>query len=165
MSRMKNTILNGNYTERADDETGTILTSVVDYASINLIKIYEFIDRLDPNWITNSRVGVNDKLERIAYQLYGNASYWDIIMILNKKKPFTCLPYDDDTIKEMAINKVARYKTLNYGSNLPNEDYDRLYNKYFDELESDNNSRFVIKVIKPIYIQNFLQLGYEEGIF
>jgi len=164
MSRMKNTLINGERTTRSD-ETGTILTSVVEYTSINLSNIYDFMDSIDENWITRTRVGVNDKLERISYQLYGNVSYWDIIMILNKKTPFTCLPFDEDTIKDMAINKVARYKSKVYGANFPTQDYERLYDTYFKELEEDNNSRFIIKVIKPIYIQNFLQLGYEKGIF
>lgn len=164
MSYLENTILVGDTMTRADS-TGSFLTILPDYFSLNLPDIYEWVDSLDTDWFTYVRIDFNDTLPRVAYEAYGNASYWDIIMVINEKTPFDCLPYDDDTIKSMAANRASKYKADVYGTSLDATSYTYLYNKYLAELEADNDDRFIIKIIKPSYIQEFLQLGYEEDMF
>jgi len=163
MNFLKNTLLVGEKYTRTD-ETGTLITVLEDYSSLNLPNLYEFINQCDKSWFSYIGIGFNDKLERIAHEIYGNAHYWDIIMIINEKSPFDCLPYDDDTIKKMANNKVERYINIT-GNLLPVNSYKRLYNKYLKEIEDENEDRYILKIIKPAFIQEFLQQGYERDAF
>lgn len=163
-SYFKNSILVGDTTERVD-QTGTLITVLPDYFSLNLPALYEWFDTLSDDWFTYVRVHFNDTLPRIAYEAYGNATYWDIIMLINDKSPYDCLPYDDDTLKTMATNKAIQYKERVYGNTLDSDSFTRLYDKYLTELESENDGRFIIKIIKPSCIQAFLQAGYEEDKF
>lgn len=164
MAFYSNTILVGDTLTR-EDSTGTESAILPDYFSLNLPELYDWIDECDDDWFTYIRVDFNDTLPRLAYEAYGNATYWDIIMLVNQKTPFNCLPFDDDTIKSMATNKASKYKDDVYGNTLDSTSYTNLYNTYLAELEADNDDRFIIKIVKPSYIQEFLQLGYEEGMF
>lgn len=163
MEFFKNTKLKGESIQRTDS-TGTVITSLTDYISMNLSKFYEYVDDCDENWFHNIRIEYNKTLEGISNEIYQNPNYWDLIMLVNKKSPFNCLPYDEETIKDMAISKTNRYKESTYGHNLPASDYVRLYDYYLNELSIENDSRFIIKVIKPSFIQEFLQDGYERGV-
>lgn len=164
MSYLKNNILNGELIEKSDD-TGTIIANFQNYTTYKLDKLYDFIETCDVNWFTYINVDYNDTLPRLSLEYYNNKDYWDIILLVNKKDTFSCLPFDDDTIKKMAINKVTRYIQNIYGTRLSNFSYNLLYEKFLNELEMDNSTRFIIRIVKPSNIQEFLQYGYEKGIF
>lgn len=164
MSYLQNTLLVGDYYKRTTMDYDSIF-QVEDYSSMNILKIKEYINNCPPEWFTYTKAFENDTPERIAYSLYGNANYWDVVMLVNDADPFTLVPRNYDTLYKIAQNKVKKYETEVYGKSLDDKSYHRLVDKYISELQEKNEDKYRIKVIKSVYIQTFLQVGFEEGVF
>jgi hypothetical protein len=85
--------------------------------------------------------------------------------VINHRNPLFELPYDYDTITSMVENKVADYASKVYGDELSARSYDALVENYKTQMVKEAEVFRVIKIVKPSKIYEFLQKGYEQGLF
>jgi hypothetical protein len=107
----------------------------------------------------------DDKLERVALEIYGVPDYWDIILIINHRNPLMEFPHNYDALVDFTERKIQRYIDTVYGKDLAESTYNLMYDKYLNELNDQINIWRTLKIIKPSRIQEFLSGGYELGIF
>lgn len=139
--------------------------NVVDYTSINFFKVREYLDALPPEIFEFYQVDNTDRFERIALELYGNANYWDILMIINKRNPLTGLPFDFDFISNLSEDTILEYEAEIYKKTVPQVERDLMYTEYEKVLFTANEANRIIKIIKPSRLSEFLQNGFDAGIF
>lgn len=139
--------------------------SVVDYTSKNIKNIQEYIDSLDDDLFDWYQMEDNDKLERIALELYGNADYWDILLIINERNPLFQLALDFDTLAKIATSKVLKYEEVVYKASIGAQANKEMDEKYNFEYVTDNEDYRVLRIVKPSRVFEFLQGGYEQGYF
>jgi len=155
---LKNTIVNydrrtvGNY-------------SVADYTSKNIGKMREYIKACDSSMFDWYHMTNNDKLERVALEIYGNPDYWDILLMINDRNPLFQFPFDFDTLTSLTTDKMSEYANDVYGTALKAAVYTEMYSKYEKEAVDNNELYRLILIVKPPRIYEFLQDGYEQGYF
>ena len=153
---------------KMDDIEGTGTTetySIKDYTSVDHSKIRRFVDTLDAGYFDWYQLQNNSNLEKLALDLYGNADYWDVFIIVNHRNPLFEFPYDYDTITTMVENKIKDYIANVYGADLSTESYNAMYENYKNEMVNETEKFRIIKIVKPSKIYDFLQKGYEQGLF
>jgi hypothetical protein len=89
-----------------------------DYTSKNWEEIKSWIDSLDSDFFDYYQLQNNPSIEAVAYDIYGIADFWDIIMIINDRNPLFDLPYDYDTLTEFVESKIEKFKEKIYGDTL-----------------------------------------------
>lgn len=139
--------------------------SVKDYTSLNFKEINDFINAMDQTMFDYYQLQNNTNLEKLALDIYGNPDYWDIILIINHKNPLFEMPYDFDTIDLFIETKIASYETDINKNPLSTIAYNNMYKKYSEDRIELNELWRLIKIVKPARLQEFLQRGYEEGVF
>ena len=155
---MKNTIVN--YDKRV---VGDYI--VADYTSKNFKDISTYMDSVDRSMFDHYVMQDDDKLERIALELYGIADYWDILLLINFRDPLFELPLNFDTLSNMADAKAATYKSDVYTGEMGDSTLALLAETFLAEMDKTNGDYSVLKIIKPSRIYEFLQGGYEGGYF
>lgn len=169
MAYLKNTLQNYDKLDvRMPDIEGGNTTetySITDYTSVDHVKVRQFVDGLSPTMFDWYQLQNNSNLEKVALDLYGNPDYWDILVVINHRNPLFELPYDYDTITSMVENKVADYASKVYGDELSARSYDALVENYKTQMVKEAEVFRVIKIVKPSKIYEFLQKGYEQGLF
>lgn len=136
-----------------------------DYTSMKFNELRIFIDTLPATMFDWYQLQNNVAIEKVALDLYGNADYWDILLLVNARSPLIEMPYDFDTISAIVEDKIAKYITDVYGTSLPDDVYQSMYTAYEEKLNTSVEEWRVIKIVKPERIQEFLQRGYEQGLF
>lgn len=99
------------------------------------------------------RIDGEKNLDLISYEIYGDASYyWTIIMVNNIQDVFYDLPMSPEELRQYVIQKM--------------KDYDININRYLEiyqqEEEINNNKRF-IRLVRPEYLSRFITL-IEEAV-
>jgi len=139
--------------------------NVANYTSIDFVAIRAYISTLPNNMFDMYQVNDNDRWERIAHELYKNADYWDVLLVINNRNPLTGLPLDFDTISIMSDDVVFAYEKNIFGGPLPAPVFDLMYNEYNKHLTMENDVNKVIKIVKPAMMSSFLQGGFDAGVF
>jgi hypothetical protein len=139
--------------------------SVSDYLSKDIPEIMTFINSLDASYFSWYEVKNNDKLERIAYELYGNPDYWDILLLINNKRPLQDMPYDFDAINATAELMVEEYEANVYKSDIPESTRSLLFKTFRNKLEIEYESFRIMRIVNPSKINSFLQAGFAGGYF
>jgi predicted DNA-binding protein YlxM (UPF0122 family) len=139
--------------------------NISDYNSISFNNIQDFIKELDNNMFSWHQLQNNSNLEKVALDIYGNADYWDILLIINRRNPLFEFPYDFDTLSSMATEKAEKYVNTVFGVDLSAAVLEKMTESYKEKNVVNNEIYRVIKIINPSRIQEFLQLGYEKGLF
>lgn len=139
---------------------------VKDFSSLNILGIYDFVDKCPDyffDWIITAN---SDKIERISLDLYGSTEYWDLLLLINGKDPLFDMSYDLDIISQLSYTKVEEYNEIyNINTDLP--DYHKEYLKtiYESRLMKNNEDIRPLRIVKPSLLHDFIQLGYEQGYF
>ena len=157
MSYLKNTLIKFN-TRKTDNYT------INDYHSRDLTLTHTLVDNNPDLFDWHSRTN-GDNIESVAYDLYGNADYWDILVIINKHNPLYDSPRAYDFIVSSVEERIKDYADNVYGKDLPEPAYNDMYDSFLEAHEVENESFRVIKIVKPNKIQEFLQIGFELGYF
>jgi len=110
------------------------------------------------------QINDNSTLEQVSQILYNNASFWDILLIINHKNALFDMPYEYDQLVASVETQIQNYITqFRNGNSLSQSTYDAMYNKLLSD-SLDNNEQFrVIKIVKPSKINVFIQKCYELG--
>jgi len=137
-----------------------------DYFTLDFPKINEYISSCPSDWFDWYQLQDNDKLEKVSLDVYGDADYWDILLIINKKNALFDMPYDYDTLLNMADYKTAKYeKEINKNNRLPEITREAMLKAFRTKYVADNETFRIIKIVRPSKIQAFIQGGYEAGYF
>lgn len=168
MEYLKNTILNptvamiDNIEKIFPDRSGSL--NIPMYNIVTLQKIKRVINSLRGSVISYMTVSNNTCLEKIAFELYGNANYWDILLLLNTRNPLFQMPYDFDVLSDAADKNVSEYERKVYKKKLPAKIQETFRKTSLEKL-TDENERFrVLKYIQPARIFDFLQILYENKL-
>lgn len=157
---------------------------VQDYTSKDFSKLYDQLEDFPSELFDKMLIQDNDKLERIAYELYGNEDYWDILLLINNKSPLFSMSYDTDYIFNVKNDKLTTFiESLSNGiygeenidiftdtylaETSEQSQYERLQffnNNIINELELENESYRELTYVKPAYFQEFLRLAYDKGL-
>ena len=118
---------------------------------LNQIDYYEFIEIPD-----------NQKIEYVAYDLYGDTKYWDIILLLNGLQDPLELPNSHSYVVDRATENTIGY--MNYYKITDEEVYQKVYNNYYQEELEKNEKYRMIKVVKPHKIISFEKAIRRAGV-
>lgn len=170
MQYYKNKILNFEH-KYVDDEQGLTqkegkekLLKVSNYKSLNILKIKQFIKDCPSEWFAYVKVLNNTNVEKLAYDIYGSADFWDLLVLINDRSPLFEMPYDFDVIERMTEKMVSDYEKYVYKKSLPEEARERLRNKLASKISDNYESLRVIKYIKPTYVYEFLNELNKNGL-
>lgn len=159
MPYLKNSIINCN--NRIIDSY-----DAEDYFTLDFAKINEYVLSCPSDWFDWYQLQDNDNIEKVSLDIYGDADYWDILIVINKKNALFDMPYDYDTLLNMADYKTAKYeKEINKSKALPDVTRTAMIKAYREKYVSDNETFRIIKIVRPSKIQSFIQGGYEQGYF
>lgn len=169
MTYLKNTLQNfDRLTIEMDDienKNVSEIYSISDYTSLDKVKMNDFINSLDSTMFDWYQLQNNSNLEKVALDLYGNPDYWDILIVVNHRNPLFEFPYDYDTLTNIVESDIADYISNVYGKDLTNISYNALYENYKNKMVADAEIWRIIKIVKPSKIYEFIQRGYEAGVF
>lgn len=136
-----------------------------DYFSINFKTIYEYVEQCDEDFFDWVQIQNNVTLEKLALDFYGNANYWDVLLVINQKNPLFEMPFDFDSLSTTAEDKIDSYIREIYNNDIPVSIYNIMYEKYKNDLVLLNEEYRIIRIVRPGRIQEFFQKGYEMGCF
>lgn len=169
MAYLKNTLQNFDRLNiKMDDienKNVSEIYSISDYTSLDKVKMNDFINSLDSTMFDWYQLQNNSNLEKVALDLYGNPDYWDILVVVNHRNPLFEFPYDYDTLTNMVESDIADYISNVYGKDLTAKSYNALYDNYKNKMVADAEIWRIIKIVKPSKIYEFIQRGYEAGVF
>ena len=134
------------------------------YNITTLRKIRRVIDSISPDVISFMTVNNNTCLEKIAFELYGNADYWDILLLLNVRAPLFQMPYDFDVLSDAADKNVTEYERKVYKKKLPERIQETFRKTSLEQLTKENEQFRILKYIQPSRIFDFLQVLYENEL-
>jgi hypothetical protein len=159
MAYLKNSVIN--FTNRINENT-----SIEDYFSFDLKGVLEFVENYPENQFDFYLMQDDDKLERISLELYGNANYWDILLLINGKDALFDMPYNFDTVAKLALSNAEKYaKKVSTFLTLSDAHKAEMTEVYEEKFRRENETNRLLKIVKPEYMQTFIQNAYEEGYF
>lgn len=137
--------------------------AIPDLKSFDVNNIRNLLKSYPEEYYLYIKVEEDSNMEKLSLDIYGDPNYHDILLLLNDMDPIIDMPYDYDTLVDIANKKVEEYKRR-HKVKLTQKDYDRLYEKYESELLKDNVVHGEIMYIKPTYIHEVLNKAYELGL-
>ena len=157
-------IIPGNvvYWRLYDESSKFFKYNLEDYSSFDFRKIEQYIDDCEHDFFGWYDSFDDDKIEKIAYDIYGEARYWDLLILVNKRNPLYDMPYRFDLLESMIQDKIDKLKVL---KPITEQREKELYNFYLEELEKENDILRQIRYVKPEKISEFIKLGRDKGCF
>lgn len=153
---MKNSILEYDFLESDD-------YSYRDYTSKDYSKI-RTLDEVDSDeFISYYQAADGDKLERISYEIYGSADYWDLILIVNGIDPLFGMPYGFDLIESSINDLIDQYNLDFFANALPVTHVADLKTIFIGKAITENEELRTIKIIKPTKLHEFLKIARDKG--
>jgi len=145
---------------------GKSVTLIVpDYKSIDFNKVYKLLSMCPESWFQWVKLQNHTNLEKLAFDLYGSANYWDILLIINGRMPLFEFPYDYDVIELIVDNMTDEYIKRTYKKEVSDKVRERIRLMFSDKVAEDNERYRYIKVINKAHLYDFIRLGYEYEIF
>lgn len=141
---------------------------IEDYFTFDLKKILEYIDTCTDDFFEWYQLDNDDKLERLSLELYGDADYWDILLVINGRDALFDMPYNFDTIDDFADSYASAYRELVgiHGLTVYGDDHnEHLKEQYVEKFRKEHDAFRVIRVVKASRMQEFIQKAYEHGCF
>jgi hypothetical protein len=159
MAYLKTSVID--FTNRINENT-----SLEDYFTFDLKGVLEFVENYKDDHFDWYLMTDDDKLERIALELYGNANYWDILLLINGKDALFDMPYNFNTISELGSNLADKYaEHISTFLTLSDAHIAEMATIYEEKYRRENESNRLLKIVRPEYMQTFIQRAYEEGYF
>jgi hypothetical protein len=159
MAYLKNSVVD--FTDRQVD------TYIVeDYFTFDLKKILDHVASCTEDFFEYYQMQDDDKLERVALELYGNANYWDILLLINGKDALFDLPYNFDTLASFAEEKAKSYAVeVSELLTLSDAHVAQMQEIYEEKNRVRNEEMRIVRIVKPTRMQEFIQKAYEAGCF
>lgn len=128
---------------------------VTDYTSVYYGKMKEIFKNY-PDFFMSYEATTDDKVENIAYKLYGSENYADVILAVNSSVFIWSASYNNDVLEEKNTSLLSLLKLeLNVTEG---EKIETLYANISEKSDSSNSSKKIITVPKPDKLNSLLSL-------
>lgn len=138
--------------------------NVYDYKSIDWNNLTLYLQNIDSSWYGEVTIQPNTNLEKVSLDLYDDANYWDVIMLVNGMSPLMDIPFEFDVISDTTQEKLDNYENNILKRTIPEDLRLQLYQQYEDEMISENNSMLTLKYILKDRLYDFILGLYDIGI-
>jgi len=139
--------------------------TVHDYSSIDFSGVQKLVNNSPVIWFGWYRLENNDNIERVSLEIYSNADYWDMLLVINNKNPLYDTPVDFDTVLGNVDYVVNEYETQVYKKTLPVAVKELLVKNLSDDFTKKVERDRVIRIVKPAYLREFIKSGIDAGVF
>lgn len=130
-------------------------TSYVDYREIDTSAVLNYKES-NPSSFIKVNVPPDIKAENIAYKMYKDKSYWDILMMSGNKEMMVDMPKTNELLEEWVDAKVTNY-FKNYQGNAPDE-FKEAYRAALLERETETNlENQIFETLAPTAQREFLR--------
>lgn len=140
------------------------LLKISNYKSLDILKIKQFVKDCPSEWFAYVKVLNNTNIEKLSFDIYGSADFWDLLAIINDRSPLFEMPYDFDVIEKMTDKMVSDYEKYVYKKPLSDSAKERLRNKLASKIADNNENLRIVKYIKPTYVYEFLNELNKSGL-
>lgn len=137
--------------------------SIRDYSRNLLYKIRELPESSDDAYISYIQLEDNQTIEAVSNLLYDNVNYWDILIALNGIDPLLEMAYSFEVIADIAVGKLTKFETEVYRAQLPTIRRNEFLSEINGEIDTLNEQRRTIKIIKPYMMPTFLKILKDNG--
>lgn len=136
-----------------DNNSNTL--KVYDYNSINFNEIKDYLNSLDKNVFEYIKIYDGSKIEKVCYDYYNTADYYDLILFLNNRDMIFDMPYDNDVTVNMSEDMIKDFEFRMFKNSKDEIEFSRrnaLKSKVENDLTEKNMKLCYIKVIKNDYL-------------
>lgn len=152
------------YTTFSDNGDATIVRDIVSAISL------KFSPLDSPNLFYDYYLQDGEKIEHVAYNIYGSTEYhWVLIYINGIKDPFNDLPQKDYVLREACADIYGDIDVVHHyeNANNPGEWVDFLYTPAvivtnIEHMTKENEKKRKIKILRPQYLSDFTSLYMSE---
>jgi hypothetical protein len=131
---------------------------VPDYTSILFTNLKTYLENYD-NYFTIISVPENEKIENIAYRLFGSENYADLILAINNENFLWSSPYDQDVIEHITDSVLHEFSNqLNLDDFNENLSYLAFREKVEETIDNNNSKKKYFKVPKKENITDVISL-------
>lgn len=155
---MKNTVL-----KFKAEKIGEI--KVRDYFSknTNLTKIKEDFPEL-AKYFKKGGFRDNDTPERLTNMLYSNPDLWDFILLTNDRNPLFDLPYDYDTLKTAAEDRLDLFIKQHPRISISEERKKELLIDFMKDLDIKNEKNRILEAVEPKNLSYVITTLRQAGV-
>ena len=135
-----------------------------DFKSLSFEDLKSFAES-NPDAFITVNVDANHSIEGVAKKLYGDSSYWDLLLLLNNRDMIEGMPKSTDILADEVNSETLNY-FQNYQGNIPSfEDsegnqktlIDVYYENKIQQRTEENVQNQTFVVLKPEYKKQFLR--------
>lgn len=140
-------------------------TEVRDYFSknTNLTKIKEDFPEL-AKYFKKGGFRDNDTPERLTNMLYSNPDLWDFILLTNDRNPLFDLPYDYDTLKTAAEDKLDLFIKQHPRISISEERKKELLIDFMKDLDIKNEKNRILEAVEPKNLSYVITTLRQAGV-
>lgn len=140
-------------------------TKVRDYFSknTNLTKIKEDFPEL-AKYFKKGGFRDNDTPERLTNMLYSNPDLWDFILLTNDRNPLFDLPYDYDTLKTAAEDKLDLFIKQHPRISISEERKKELLIDFMKDLDIRNEKNRILEAVEPKNLSYVITTLRQAGV-
>jgi len=132
--------------------------SVRDYTAINYGGLVDIFKQY-PSYFEYITVGDDEKIETIAYRIYGSADYADILLAINSEVFLWSMPYNNDIIMDIQDNYANILSNeLGISSEINAEEFQQVLEYVNEEVDLTNSQKRVFLVPKISKMSSIISL-------
>jgi ribosome-interacting GTPase 1 len=131
---------------------------VPDYTSYWFTNLKDYLENYD-NYFTIVSIPENEKIENLAYKLFGSENYADLILAINDENFLWSSPYNQDVLNKMSDAVLLEFlNQLNLDSFNENLSYLDFKQKIEESIDNTNSQKKYFKVPKPENLSDVISL-------
>lgn len=138
--------------------------NVVDFTRNNIYKIKDLPQLNDLNYVEFIQMAENETYEYLAYKLYNNEDYWDLILAINGFDPLFDMYFSFEVVGDLAADKLKSYEDDVIKRTVIDNARTCLLNNWENEIKTKNDSKMMIKIIRPNRMQDFIRILKDNGL-
>ena len=126
-----------------------------DYNSLDTSAALEYCIN-NPSSLLKVNVPAGISVESLAYKLYSDKNYWDLIMILNNKEMLNDMPKTNDLI-EIEVEELVNNYFKDYQGNKSDELIEAYTKQLLENKTTENTESQSFIILNPSYQKQFLR--------
>jgi hypothetical protein len=131
---------------------------IPDYTSYWFSDLKTYLENYD-NYFLIISLAENEKMENVAYKLYGSENYADLILAINDENFLWSSPYDQDVLNQLNDSILFEFSNqLNLDSFNEGLSYIDFKNKIEEAIDDNNSQKKYFKVPKPENLSDVISL-------
>ena len=124
------------------------------YTIRNLFYKYYFSETIPSEYLYSYILADGESLESISFDVYNDINYWWLLAIINDIRDIIFeLPLQTEVLQKIATDQSTIEGVLDL----------ELFSENYDELETENDLKRNIKILKPIHLNDVLSNIIKES--